>query len=403
MKISPNLAKLQWALLLAVLLATSGCLLPRQHVYLTWRGDPSTTMTVHFHTTKPIEPSIVYYDTEPRNAAAEDYQFLQVGESNRMTFLKHRRYVHTVHLDQLSPGTRYYFALGNGAKGLCRKKEFAFRTLPNNGSPIRFIVGGDISILPRAKRLVKQAAKFEPMFGVVGGDIAYANGKPRSAWLWDIWLHRWQKHMVGPDGELLPMVLAVGNHETNDSEGPPQEVAPYYFGYADQGGKSYFSRNLGQDAVLMVLDSGHIVPHDGAQRAWLEAELEKHRDKRIKMAVYHVPLYPSHRGFDYGGSANGRQHWEPLFGEYGLDVGFECHDHTFKRTPPIRNGELHPDGTVYLGDGSMGVSPRNITNPDAWYLDKASGTPHFWLVDIDEGNLNCRAVNKHGEVFDRYP
>ncbi len=53
-----------------------------------------------------------------------------------------------------------------------------------------------------------------------------------------------------------------------------------------------------------------------------------------------------------------RKLWVPLFDKYRVPVVLEHHDHTFKRTKGLLNGLPHPDGVLYLGDGSWGRSPR---------------------------------------------
>jgi len=414
---------LQLLLVLMIALLLPACVISRQHVYLTWQGDTSQTMTVNYQTKKRLQEPAVYYDTVPRGGIPCRYAYRATGASHQIAGLKDGRYIHTVELSGLSPGTTYYFAaaphdpvLANADPEVpysCCKvrhteefggglREFKFHTIPEK-DPVRFVVGGDMGILPRAPLLLKRAAAQDPHFAVIGGDLAYANGKLRNAKMWDIWLRNWESAMVTPDGAMIPMVLAIGNHEINKDCEVPEDKAPFYFGYFAQGGRSYFSRTFGHNTVLFILDSGHITQHGGEQAAWLASELDRFRNMPNKVAVYHVPLYPSHRPFDYAGSAAGRAYWLPLFDSHGIDIAFEHHDHTYKRTKPLRNGQVDPAGTVYLGDGCMGMPARNADNRGAWYLDDAGGIPHFWVVDLAAEGILCRAVNVHGEVFDRYP
>ena len=48
------------------LLAMAAHAAPR-HVYLTWQGDTSRTITVNYQTLEPTDASTVLYDTKPRN------------------------------------------------------------------------------------------------------------------------------------------------------------------------------------------------------------------------------------------------------------------------------------------------------------------------------------------------
>ena len=120
------------------------------------------------------------------------------------------------------------------------------------------------------------------------------------------------------------------------------------------------------------------------------------------MAVYHVPLYPSHRPFEGKSSVAGRLHWQPLFEAHGVNLAFENHDHALKRTHPLKGGEIVApgEGVVYLGDGCWGLGPRSV-EPRRWYEAHAESTRHFWAVEVDEQGANCRAIGQNGEILDQ--
>lgn len=376
--------------------ACSGCASVDHKVYLTWQGDTATTMTVNFQLSEPSDTPEVLYDTSSRKGLHALYQHKATGEVRTIEKLK-KRYIFSTELTGLMPDTTYYFVAGNDKQGYT--PEMKFKTLPQDSAEIRFVTGGDMGTLPMMPRLLEESAKLSPSLAIVGGDIAYANGSLNNLFLWDRWLNAWTKNMVTPEGYTIPMILATGNHETNDKEGSASAVAPFYFGFFPQEETAYFTRMLGRDTVMYVLDSGHTVSHE-SQVGWLKDEMIAHADTPWQFAIYHVPLYPSHRPFDYGLSVAGRTHWAPLFDQYGLDIGFENHDHTQKRTKPIRNGEVDPEGTLYLGDGCYGVPPRSIDNKGAWYLETANSVPHFWVVDVGESQVHCRAIMQDGEVLD---
>lgn len=390
------------ALFTVVLLAgtanLAGCLLARDHVYLTWQGDTSTTMTVNYHTPAFDQQSVVYYDTQSRKGRVADYAFQATGQHHQIPGLKDKRQIHSVELTGLAPGATYYFVAGFQRKGVGR--ECCFRTIPNDGSPIRFIDGGDMTILPRTARLLRQVEAQNPMFAVIGGDLPYANGKLSNVWMWDIWLNLLEHYLVNPENAMIPIVAAIGNHEVNGEHTEPLENAPFFYGFLAQGGSTYFMRTFGPNMALFILDSGHIIPCAGAQADWLAENLARYGAVPFKFASYHVPLYPSHRSFDDGRSAEERTVWGPIFDAHKLTVGFEHHDHTFKRTKPIRNNMVDEQGTVYLGDGCFGVPPREIDNAGAWYLEKASSTAHFWAIEVNGDTVYCRAIDEKGRVFD---
>lgn len=44
-----------------------------------------------------------------------------------------------------------------------------------------------------------------------------------------------------------------------------------------------------------------------------------------------------------------------IFDKYKFKAAFENHVHSYKRTFPLFNDSINPQGTIYFGDGSMGV------------------------------------------------
>jgi hypothetical protein len=310
------------------------------------------------------------------------------------------RIVHVVELTGLKPGTDYRFRFSENSG------EFTFRTIPQNSrEPIRFVVGGDtmdpLDMLDESfEETSRLAAKQDPMFAVIGGDIAYANGEPGLVGRWYNWLATWKKLMVTSDGRLVPFVVAIGNHEVQGGFNQTPEKAPYFYSlFALPNKRSYRVLDFGRYLSLVLLDSGHTHPIDSEQTDWLRQRLAGRQDVPHLFAVYHVPAYPSVRGFNNGVSAKIREHWVPLFEQFGVDVAFEHHDHVYKRTHPIRAEKIDPGGVLYLGDGGWGVIPRKPR--DRWYLAKEASKQHFILVTINGQNRSFLAIDSEGQIFDQ--
>lgn len=378
---------------------SGGCSLPSTHVYLTWQGDPHTTITINVQSLGKDYPVEVLYGDRSYKDNPESYPHQIEGISKTIPEVKPERSVHIFELTGLKPGELYYFTLKT-IKGKY-SQEYKFRTIPNDGSPLHFVIGGDIGILPSASRLLYYAGKLNPQFLVVGGDISYANEEPKNDWIWDVWFNNWEKNMKTSEGCLIPIIAGIGNHEVNkkDPSLPPEERSPFYLRYFAQGGKTFFSKTFSPYLSLIVLDSSHIVPVS-EQTEWLKSTLQSSNNLPYIIPVYHVPLYPSHRSFDGGVSVEERKLWLPLFDKYKVNVCFENHDHTFKRTKPLRNGQVDENGTVYLGDGCFGVNPRTIENFSLGYFEKAESRRHFWYVEIDANKLKAQAIDDNGNLFD---
>jgi hypothetical protein len=140
-------------------------------VYLTWsHEDTTTTMTVYHHTVGPAEGSHVYYDVAPRGGDPAAYASNATGFEKRLEGVDHT--VHVVQLACLEPGTSYHFVVGDARSGF--REERRFRTVPDDGSPIRFVAGGDMGtgLLPRM--ISARATAQNPAFALLGGHIAYA-------------------------------------------------------------------------------------------------------------------------------------------------------------------------------------------------------------------------------------
>ena len=371
-----------------------------RHVYLTWQGDSSRTMTVNYQTLGASGASTVYYDTKPQGGRPEAYRRMAVGRWHQVPGLEDGRKVHWVELEQLEPGQTYYFIAGDASSGFTAERKF--RTVPAGSEKLRFVTGGDMGVSADLVALLQQAAKLSPAFGLVGGDIAYANDAVTNYARWDAWLDHWQTNMITPAGHTIPMVLAIGNHEVRGGMTPTN--ARFYLRYFAQAGeRSYHARTFGKNLALLMLDSGHLATHEGEQAEWLDAQLAAHRNVPHRMAVYHVPMYPSVRVFDGSGSTNARNAWLPLFDKHRLTVAFENHDHAFKRTPLLRGNQIDPAGTLYLGDGCWGMPARPVKAERRWYETKAASIQHFWCVDVTSRRVEYRAVDKGGQVFDVYP
>ncbi len=387
--------------ILASFIAFHASAAPR-HVYLTWQGDTSRTMTVNYQTFAPTEASTVYFDTQSRQGQQSDYRHQAVGHSHQIPGLADGRRIHWVELQKLTPGRTYYFIAGDSMNGFTEERKF--RTVPDGAGRLRFVTGGDMGVGPDVALLLQQAARLSPDFGVVGGDLAYANDVLTNYARWDVWLDHWATNMVTPAGYTVPMVLGIGNHETKSRMPPALTNAQFYFRYfAQDRERSYHARTFGKNLLILLLDTDHVSPHDGEQAAWLDAQLTAHRHVPHRIAVYHVPLYPSHRAYDGSSSVKGRQTWLPIFDKHRLPVAFENHDHTFKRTHRLRNDRLDPQGTLYLGDGCWGMGARTVGAERHWYEAKAASLQHFWQVDVSRTRIEYRAINKDGQVFDVYP
>lgn len=301
----------------------------------------------------------------------------------------------------LSPGREYEYVLR--AEGRQVRKGW-FRTAPARlNRSLKFVTGGDMD-LSGAIPISKVAGKQDPLFALVGGDLAYANGE--SAYNWYVWLDDWYEFLVSPDGRSIPIIAGIGNHEMKGLRIRKQD-APYYFSLFDlPNGESNFTVDFGNYMSIVLLDSNH-AQRVKSQNLWLNLQLST-RDKVPHLfAMYHRPAWGTGVKRNIGDI---QDDWSPLFEKYGVDCVFENDHHVYKRSKKLKDGlPNEAEGVLYIGDGAWGRGTRPITDRGLdrvgarQYLETWQSINHLIAVTIDpNGMKHYRAMSEGSNVFDSY-
>ena len=135
-----------------------------EEALFTWTDSPSTTLNVIW-LVKDKDPTLFLW-------GQADQKDTQSAEVQRHSFYKGSGLeVCQVQLTGLYPNTGYRVFLGD--------KEFRARTLPaKRPDRINFVTGGDMMHQPEFhKDGVQAMASRSPHFALLGGDLAYADGK----------------------------------------------------------------------------------------------------------------------------------------------------------------------------------------------------------------------------------
>jgi hypothetical protein len=358
------------------------------NLFLTWQRDPTTTMTVQWvgHNTSYAESVISF---APTTTAA----WASVKPTVRpfpLTDLKLFR----AELTGLTPGGEYRFQIGHNPT------TYHFRTMPAKATDsLTFVSGGDCGVNPHTAAVNAIAARQDPWFAVIGGDIAYDNGTSAATMLG--FLRNYHQHMVDSKGRLIPMLACIGNHEVVGGYNGLRSNAPFFFALFDGlfRDTSYATLDFGDYLSLVLLDTGHVSPIGGEQTDWLDKALRDRAGRPHVVVVNHVPAYPSYRPSDDTGSGN-REHWVPLFERHEVDVVLEHHDHTFKRTHPMRGGHIDRDGIVYLGDGSWGQLRAPNSPESRPYLAASGQSYHVSLHRLEGEQRYHMALEESGRIVD---
>lgn len=365
-------------------------------LYLTWQHSPSSTMTLQWITSPQEKQTEVIYrqrknEREWRKVSGESFPIPRSPE-----YLIHR-----VELLELQPDTEYIF------KVIPYEDCYQFLTAPTNlEKELKFIVGGDMyDSLTDMNRTSEKAAQTNPVFAVIGGDIAYAVTSSKSTsediQRWIEWIKAWHKTMVTPQGNLIPVIAAIGNHDLlGQYDQTPTQAAVFSAFFRANDKKIYDVLDFSDYLSIVLLDSGHANPIGGEQTRWLDSVLKERQHIPHLFAIYHVPAYPSVRSFQTRQSSLIRHFWVSSFEKWGLQVAFEHHDHAYKRTYPLRKNRIHSQGVVYIGDGGWGVKTRPVRARP--YIAKAASVRHFIAVSLTPFRQKFTSISEKGEIIDEF-
>jgi hypothetical protein len=377
---------------------------PQDTLFLTWQRDPTTSITAQWVGPTTGAPTTI------RVAPRDGENGWKEGSVETKTFGKTTFKVHRCEITGLAPGTEYVLQLGTSGQ-ICR-----FRTMPAKATDtFTWVSGGDCGTNPHAIGTNIIAAKQEPYFALIGGDLGYDNGvSPKTA---ITFLQNYSKHMIDPQGRLIPMVTCIGNHEVRGGYKGKRSDATYYLPLFDglYPETTYNTLDFGDYLSLVLLDTGHVSPIEGQQTHWLERVLKERQDRPHLIVANHVPAYPSYRNpgnlkggvigavglvTGTGTGAGNRKFWCPLFEKYGVDAVLEHHDHTFKRTHPLIGGLKDKYGVPYLGDGSWGMLRTPATPEKRPYLATVGKAYHMSVHKLEGEQRYHLAVEESGRVAD---
>ena len=271
--------------------------------------------------------------------------------------------VHHARLAGLAPDTDYvYAAVHDGAS----PEVGTVRTAPRGRAPLRFTSFGDQSTptldalvakafgsdnrgSPAAGDITTAVERAAPLFNLINGDLCYANLSRDRVRTWSDWFENNSR-----SARYRPWMPAAGNHENELGNGPIGYSAyQAYFALPDSGSDPelrglWYAFTAGSVRVISLAnddvcyqDGGNSYVRGysgGAQKRWLEQELERTRsDSGIDWIVVCMHQTAVSTGERTNGADLGiRENWLPLFDRFGVDLVVCGHEHHYERTHAIR-------------------------------------------------------------------
>lgn len=309
------------------------------------------------------------------------------------------KYVHKVVVDNLTPGTKYQYRVGDSETGVWSDVGY-FTTPSKTGDTANFIVYADVQAsndenFQKAANVLQSAVETMPNyeFAVNLGD--FVNDCTNEEW--DGYFNNFA--FMNMNTTLVPV---AGNHEGNlqwlkfdnmfnigEAEGSMTTTGCYY------------SFDWG-DAHFAVLNTNDMYPMSASQTNWLKNDMNS-SDAQWKIILMHRALYSAGKNINKPDTVVMRNHLLPIIDELGIDVVFAGHDHMYFRTEPVKGEEVQTAETVT--EYWNGESTTFAVNPDGTthILPSTAGTKRY---DVNENAmppiLDSAAVardTKDGGVF----
>ncbi|GKY99070.1 hypothetical protein MPSEU_000862700 [Mayamaea pseudoterrestris] len=277
------------------------------------------------------------------------------------------------------------------------EKIRSFRTAPPPGHPsVNIAFMGDLGQFPHSEETLSGMIRARESIDTVilAGDLAYSNGDQRQ---WDTFFDFLDDY---PIAEHFGMQIVPGNHDidkVDDDSGiflayesrfrmprvKPAELGiydgplgplnmdrpPYPLDY--EWGNAYYAYTYGPARMIMI-SSYSDMSINSTQYKWIESELQS-VDRSVTpwlLVVLHTPLYNTFSLHQKDPQiAAAREHLEPLFVDYQVNMVLSGHIHAYLRTETVKHGEPHPTGPMHVTIGAGGrkcEAPFLNEEPEPW-------------------------------------
>jgi len=415
-------------------------------IHIAWRTTHKSVPSIHYGTTREqLTQSSAKNNLIVRRTVA-DAKSEQGLSPSRLHTAPKGTYQYEVKLTDLTPDTRYYYALYEGDKRVTPDDgTYTFRTHPKPGTKrdLYFWVVGDSGTGSIHQKRVYQSMrdfnkehKLTLDMYIHVGDMAYGSGKDREfqSNFFQIYQPTLRNTVCWP---------AMGNHEGFTSKGKTC-IGPYYDAYitptkgeaggVPSGTETYYSYDYGR-VHFIVLNSHDLDRRPAAAMAqWLKEDLAKTSAKKTDwlVAFWHHPPYTkgSHDSDREKQLIEMREHILPILESSGVDLVLTGHSHIYERsmlidgaydTPTTAENHVFDDGDGDAkGDGSYKKSPGLQPNEGTVQIVAGNGGQGLnrrgyspvmrrsilehgsCLINVKGDTLSALMLNKNGKIADTF-
>lgn len=238
-----------------------------------------------------------------------------------------------------------------------------------------------------------------------------------SKWYWDGWFAG-----TSPFAADIPMATLIGNHElyTLDyAEGYPKaHLNLFDFPASVKKFKNQFYSFDYGDVHFVVLDTNHrdeMVKYQPdlawQQLNWLQKDLAK-TEAKWKVALMHrdILMYEFTKEYKWAGTHgtfvdySGRD-FMPIFDQYGVDIVFSGHLHSYRRRTPIKHFVPDKMGTTYIMLGVSGTQEEYAKRWERyqWDVKLSPEKPekgNYMTMTVAKDKIILKAFLTNGIQFD---
>lgn len=312
---------------------------------------------------------------------------------------------HRVTFTELEPDTLYAYRVGGDNTW---SEWFQFRTAAEGFKPHRAIYFGDAqnAVKSHFSRVIRQAHGTAPDAQVMvhAGDMVNARSGNHDD-EWGEWFDAggWLNGMVNN-------LTAFGNHEYISQENGPRLLmshVPAQLSTPNNGPEPlkatvYYVDYQG--VRYIALDSMEALQNENlakVQAKWLH-EVLSDNPNRWTVVTYHHPMFSVSLGRD---NPPLREHWKPIFEEYGVHLVLQGHDHTYGRGQNLdtgASGQPEENGPMYVVSVA-GPKMYRITDAAIESMDRlAEDTQLFQIIHFGEDSIRYEAQTVTGQLYDAF-
>ncbi len=356
-------------------------------IHLSWTGDPTTTITIVWHTPSAINSAQVEY------GPSTDYGYVALGT----TFASSGSgYLHQVNLEGLQTSTTYHYAVS--ADDGSWSRDYLFTTAPAGTGDFSFIATGDMGRTNSSIIMSNTMTGNVPAFTVGAGDYWYSGGAEART---DEWFNISQP--LFSEATFMP---SRGNHEVDKA---PND---YFTRFALPQPETYYSFQYG-GAHFLIIDTNQDFSTGSPQRSFIESDLQTAAsDPSVKwtFAVFHHPPFASSSTFQ---NLTVRQELSPLFDRWGVDMVVTGHAHFYERTFPVRSDGtplstdsllyVSPGAPIYVITGGGGADPRSTcsANKQVWSVT-CQTVYEFLKIHVTSSYVQVATIGIDGKTLDGF-